>query len=132
MSSDDLSALASARYIRLTTFRRDGRAVPTVVWFVCDGERILVWTGVHSGKVKRIRNNPRVTIACCERTGTVTGESWNAIAETLPGYDGQRAMRLLNKKYGIVKHLIDGLAWIGRTVRRTPRREVFFVAITPV
>src|SRR5258708_2439634 len=78
LPDERLAALTHERYISLTTFRRDGRAVPTVVWFAHDGERILVWTGANSGKVKRIKNNPRVTVAPCDRTGKVTSETWNA------------------------------------------------------
>ncbi len=52
-----LDRLSAEKYILLTTFRKDGRAVPTPVWAVRDGEALAVWTRADSGKVKRIRHN---------------------------------------------------------------------------
>jgi hypothetical protein len=49
-----LGQLADERYISLTTFRRDGSTASTPVWVVSDdGERLLVWTGANTWKVKR-------------------------------------------------------------------------------
>lgn len=47
---DRIVARAKERYISLTTYRRDGRAVAAPVGFALEGTRILVWT---SGKAKR-------------------------------------------------------------------------------
>src|SRR5580700_2046337 len=59
-----LTDLAQQRYVSLTTFRRDGTAASVPVWVVSDdGERLLVWTGANTWKVKRIRRDPRVLIA---------------------------------------------------------------------
>lgn len=133
MSNAQLAAITNEKFINLTTFRRDGRAVPTVVWFALDGERLLVWTGPNSGKVKRIRRNARVTVAACNRTGRVTGETWSATAAILPEREAEGAMRLLNKKYGLIKRLIDGAQAIRRAIRRTPSDDSnLFLAITPV
>jgi len=51
------------KYISVTTYRRDGTDVATPVWFVQDGDRLLIRTGVDSGKAKRIRRNPAVLVA---------------------------------------------------------------------
>ena len=49
-------SLADARYLSLTTFRKDGTPVATPVWVVSDdGRRLLVWTGADTWKAKRIR-----------------------------------------------------------------------------
>ncbi|HVA92179.1 MAG TPA: PPOX class F420-dependent oxidoreductase, partial [Chloroflexota bacterium] len=45
MTVDLLNRFRSEKYLSLITFRRDGRAVATPVWFVLDGTRLLVWTG---------------------------------------------------------------------------------------
>src|SRR5262245_23301176 len=58
-----LEQLGSEKYVQLTTFRRDGRAVPTPIWVMPDGDGVAFWTVRDSGKVKRIRNSGRVTIA---------------------------------------------------------------------
>jgi PPOX class probable F420-dependent enzyme len=36
--------------------------VPTTVWFAIVDGRAYVFTDLHSGKAKRIRNNPRVLV----------------------------------------------------------------------
>ena len=48
--------------MRLTTFRRSGEGVPTTVWFALVEGRAYVFTAANSGKAKRIRNEPRVTL----------------------------------------------------------------------
>ena len=55
------------KYVSLTSYRRDGTAVATPVWFVRQDGRLLVETGAASGKVKRIRRNPAVQVAVCAR-----------------------------------------------------------------
>ena len=90
-------------YLSLTTFRRDGRPVATAVWFAVDGDRILVWSSALAGKVKRIRNNPRVIVAVCDYKGTLKGPAVEAIAILLPEDAGEKADRVLNRKYWYVK-----------------------------
>ena len=54
--------LEGHRYVRLTTFRRNGQGVPTTVWFALVDDQAYVFTGMNSGKAKRLRNNPRVVL----------------------------------------------------------------------
>ena len=42
--------LEGQRYVRLTTFRRSGKAVPTTVWFALVKDRAYVFTGANSGR----------------------------------------------------------------------------------
>jgi PPOX class probable F420-dependent enzyme len=37
-----LDELGSAKYVSLTTYRKDGTAVPTPVWMVRDGDELAV------------------------------------------------------------------------------------------
>ena len=69
--SGPLAVLASNKFVRLTTFRRDGTPVPTPVGVVRDGDRLLVITDASTGKVKRVRHTPRVLIAPCGPGGRV-------------------------------------------------------------
>ncbi|MFM8415984.1 MAG: PPOX class F420-dependent oxidoreductase, partial [Actinomycetota bacterium] len=66
------------KYVSLVTFRRDGRAVPTPVWFAAVGDEFGVITETNVGKVKRIRNNPRVTVQVCDVGGKLS-ESHSAL-----------------------------------------------------
>ena len=67
--TDPVSALADEQYVLLTTVRRAGVAVPTPVWVVPHDGALLVTTGAESGKVKRVRHTPRVTVQACDRVG---------------------------------------------------------------
>ena len=65
------AALGAERFVSLTTFRRSGAGVPTPVWVAQDGDALVVITPSESGKVKRLRNDPRVELQPCGRTGRV-------------------------------------------------------------
>src|SRR5205814_1991575 len=71
----DLAELGAAQYVLLTTFRRDGRAVPTPLWVARDADALVVWTPADAGKVKRLRNRADVTVAPCTFRGEPTGPS---------------------------------------------------------
>ena len=71
----------SERYVLLTTFRRDGRAVPTPVWFAPmpdDPTTLAVVTEREAGKVKRLRHTPRCTLAPCDVPGRPHGDAIEA------------------------------------------------------
>ena len=57
--------LHAKKYIALETFKKNKQAVKTPVWFVIHNGVIYVITREKTGKVKRIKNNPRVRIAPC-------------------------------------------------------------------
>lgn len=75
MTPSTIENLADAQFVALTTFRRDGRAVPTPVWVVPFDGGLGVWTPGSSGKVKRIRRDGAVTLAPCTRGGTPQGDA---------------------------------------------------------
>jgi PPOX class probable F420-dependent enzyme len=113
---------ASARYVNLATFRRDGRAVSTPVWFAIEGDQLVIWTAARSGKAKRLGHTERVTVAPCDMRGRVNGPTLEARARLLPASDGPRIERLLNQRYGLTKRLYGvgmGL-WQRLIVRRPP------------
>ncbi|WP_313676954.1 PPOX class F420-dependent oxidoreductase [Mycolicibacterium sp.] len=71
MTPDPVETLARQRFVALTTFKRNGDGVLTPMWIGRDGTHLFVWTPADSWKVKRVRNNPRVTLAPSGRTGKV-------------------------------------------------------------
>ncbi|MER6911960.1 PPOX class F420-dependent oxidoreductase [Streptomyces sp. NPDC000594] len=104
MTADDL---AKARYISVTTYRRDGTGVATPVWFALDGGQLHVWTNSESWKVKRLRRDPRVTVAVCDVRGRIADGTPHrtGTAELL---DNPSAIRtLVARKYGWQFWLID-------------------------
>lgn len=41
----------TAKYVSLTTFRKDGTPVATPLWAALDGDRLVLWTRTESWKV---------------------------------------------------------------------------------
>ena len=109
-----LEQLGAEKYVLLTTFRRDGRAVPTPLWVVPDGAGVGFWTVADSGKVKRIRNSGRVTLAPCDVRGNVKGEAVEAQARLGDAADRQRVGEAVKRKYG----LMGRLTMLGSKLRR--------------
>jgi uncharacterized protein len=92
-------ATFGGKYLRLTSFKRDGTAVATTVWFVQEGDRLLVRTGGASGKVKRIRRNPSVTVAVSSPAGRAKSRPIPARAEVLPATELAHVDELMARKY---------------------------------
>jgi len=106
-TSGPFTALRQEKYLSLVTRRRDGREVATPMWFVVEGERIYMRTGAQSAKVKRIRNNGRVTLAPCTAAGRVTGTAVSAHAVVADASLLEPVNRAVKQKYGVMKTLID-------------------------
>jgi PPOX class probable F420-dependent enzyme len=114
VTASALDVVGQGRYLRLTTFRRDGRAVPTPVWQVRDGDSLLVMTGGSTGKVKRLRHTTRVLIAASDMRGRVKPgvqdvEGIAVMITDVPELD--RLVGLLKDKYGLMFR-VSG--WVNR------------------
>ncbi|MFB6807001.1 MULTISPECIES: PPOX class F420-dependent oxidoreductase [unclassified Streptomyces] len=115
-----LDELNRGKYVSLTTFRKDGTPVATPVWAVADGGELYVWTRTDSWKVKRIRNNGRVTVSACDVRGRV--------AEGAPAVEGEarlldeaglkRVRALMLRKYTWQFWLLDVPAMLARGGKR--------------
>ncbi|MBZ5539185.1 MAG: PPOX class F420-dependent oxidoreductase [Acidobacteriia bacterium] len=124
-TTSEFAEFAGKKYLNLETYRKDGRAVRTPVWFAAaedaaqgaGPQKLYVYTIGESGKVKRIRNNERVRIAPCDMRGGLLGEWVTARAEILTGEEAARGMRLLNRKYVPWKQLLDFFAMFRRRQR---------------
>lgn len=81
--SNSINVLEGHALINLTTFRKDGTAVPTPVMFArCDGKMYVV-TGKTTGKLKRIIRDSRITFAPCDLRGNVLGETLSGSARIM-------------------------------------------------
>lgn len=113
------------KYLNLETFKKSGDGVKTPVWFAADpavnlassDAKLYLYTIGVSGKVKRVRNNPRVKIAPCDMRGNVLGEWVEARAEIITGEEAARGTQLLNKKYFPWKQLLAFFASFSRRER---------------
>jgi|HubBroStandDraft_5_1064220.scaffolds.fasta_scaffold649705_1 PPOX class probable F420-dependent enzyme len=125
------AALDKQNYLSLETFRKNGTGVRTPVWFAADpatdlrsrNAKVYIYTIENTGKVKRVRNNPRVRIAPCGRTGDLKGDWIDANAKVVEGAEADRGSKLLTQKY-LLKRIFDLFAMF-----RATKREV--LVITP-
>lgn len=78
---------------------QEWRRIATPVWFGEEGDRLYVMTRSDMGKVKRIRNNPKVQVAPCTIRGKITGAEFAATARVLPLEEHAHARQTINRKY---------------------------------
>lgn len=116
-------ALDTVRYIRLTTFRRNGTAVHTPVWFAPVQGGWGVITETDAGKVKRIRAGSRVVIAPCDARGRVTdgAPEWTASARLVTGGEAVAVRRAVRRRYR-VGYAAFSLLWIAQSAVERLRR----------
>ena len=103
MSSSLPAELRQQKYLSLATFRKNGLAVHTPVWFAEENGKIYVMTRSDSGKYKRIRNNPAVKVAPSTIRGKITGPEFPARARILPAEDWDRARKAIRARYWLAR-----------------------------
>lgn len=102
-------ALDGEQFIVLTTYRTSGEPTPTTVWFAAVDGRLYITTGATAGKLKRIRNNPRVMVAPSDRVGAVRGAALTAWAREAAPDEHALAEAALAAKYGDQLSRIRGM-----------------------
>jgi uncharacterized protein len=123
-------ALGDHEYVSLTTRRRSGTLVATPVWAAWDGAELLVWTRSDSGKVKRLRNDPRVTVTPCDVRGRVDdgAPTVSGTARLLEDLEGLKRVRhALARKYGWKFRLVES----GGRLVRLGKRPHTGIAVRP-
>ncbi len=121
-----LDRLAAGKYVLVTSYRKDGTAVPTPVWAARDGDSLVVWTVTDSYKVRRIRRNPQVTVAPCTVRGKPTGEAVPARAEILDEAGTAHVRRVIGRRYGLTGRFT---VWV--SLRRRGPAGTVGLRITP-
>jgi hypothetical protein len=122
MSNDKLSQFTGEKYLNLESYRKSGVAVATPVWFAEEASLLYIYSLADSGKVKRIRNNPRVRVIPCDVRGKPKGIWIEGRARILDEAGAAHAQRLLDDKYGLIKK-------IGNLFSKLRRRERTTIAI---
>ncbi len=100
-TADPRDAVLTAQYVALTTYRLDGRAVVTPVWAAARDGRLLIFSNPSAGKMKRLRNSSRASVAPCTWNGTLTGVQLPATARILAPEELDEMWSALVKKYGL-------------------------------
>ena len=123
-SDSAFAALGDEQYLSLTTFRKSGERVSTPMWVVRDGDALIMFTPQASGKVKRLRNSPRVELRPCNRMGRVKDgvEPVGGVAEVLTDEDSlERATGMIRRKYGLGYRVVMA---IERLIKFGPEKRV--------
>jgi uncharacterized protein len=113
--------ISDEKYVASTTYRKSGAAVPTPTWIVpLESGQVGFWTSSASGKYKRLRNNPRITLQPSDSRGRVTAGSAPAegtVALVTSGPDFEAIQREVRAKYGAmvsISRFFNALGHLGR------------------
>ena len=126
-------AIADERYVRLTTFTRDGRRKESPVWVAPLGDGTVgLTTGTITWKVKRIRNSPAVELTPCDSRGNVmSGErSVTGTAQVVTEANLLPVASAIRAKYGIQAGLISGTGRLLKLVGIRPYGDDCGIKIT--
>jgi PPOX class probable F420-dependent enzyme len=101
--------LRGHKYCLLVTYKRNGDAVPTAVWFGLRDGNAYIRSEADVAKVKRIRNNPRVRLAPCTARGRPLGPAAEGSARVLehPGGEEENAEAALKANYGLGRRIYE-------------------------
>jgi len=114
-------AISDEKYISSTTYRKSGAAVSTATWIVpVDASRVGFWTSSASGKYKRLRHNPRITLQPSDargrvRPGTTAIEGTAELVTAGSGFDA--IQRKVRAKYGMavgMSRLFNTIGHLGK------------------
>jgi uncharacterized protein len=107
--------IADEKYVCTATFRRSGVAVSTTTWIVAlDGGRVGFWTSSATGKAKRLRANPAITLQPSDARGRVKAGSQpvEGVAQLVtsgPDFDAIQAR--VRARYGV---MVPVTRWLNR------------------
>ena len=114
-------ALSDEKYIRVTTFKKDGTEVSTPTWVVAlvDG-KIGFYTSSTSGKAKRLKNNPNVIVQPSDSRGRAKPETVpvTGTAVVVAGPERDTIYQKVVAKYGFMTKVTRFLAKVGGFVKR--------------
>ena len=113
--------ISQERYVSVATFRKTGVAVATATWIVpLDGGRVALLTSSASGKAKRLRNKPSVTVQPSDVRGRVkagTTPVTGTVELVTAGPDFEAITSKMKAKYGLmvpIMRLVDSLRHLGK------------------
>jgi uncharacterized protein len=112
--------ISQEKYVSVATFRKTGVAVATAIWIVpLDGGRAGLLTSSASGKAKRLRNNPNLTLQPSDVRGRVKAGTMpvtGTVELVTAGPDFEAITSKVKAKYGLmvpVIRLLDSVRHLG-------------------
>ena len=128
MEETALARLDRESYINLATFRRNGRAVETPVWFAARNGLLYVFSEAKAGKMKRLRNDSRLRLAPCNVRGKVHGDWIEGRGRRVDDPEGvAAAYAALLAKYGWLMRLTN---LVSRLAGRIEGRAIIEIELT--
>lgn len=117
--------LAGGSHALLVTYKRDGGAVPTPVWFALDLDgRLFVWTEIEAFKAKRVRRNPEALLAPCDPRGAPLGPPIAARGRVLDDpAEREHAAAIIRGHWNLGQRLFERLS--------RPLTEVHYLEFVP-
>ncbi len=113
--------ISQEKYVSVATFRKTGVAVETATWIVAlDGGRVGLLTSSASGKAKRLRNNPTLTLQPSDVRGRVkaaTTPVTGTVDLVTSGPDFEEITSRVKAKYGLmvpIIRLVDNVRHLGK------------------
>ncbi len=107
--------------VSVATFRKTGVAVATATWIVpVDGGRVGLLTSSASGKIKRLRNNPRLTLQPSDVRGRVEADTTpvtGTVELVTAGPDFGAITSTVKDKYALmvpIMRLVDTVRHLGK------------------
>jgi len=114
-------SIGEEKYVSVTTYRKSGAAVSTATWItMLYRGRVGFWTSSASGKAKRLRNNPRVTLQPSDPRGRVkpgSSEIGGTAVIVTSGPEWEAIHRQVKAKYGVmvpISRFFNTLGHLGR------------------
>ena len=113
--------IADEKYVSFTTFKKNGDPVSSAVWIVAlpDGD-LGFTTGASSWKVKRLGNNPRVTVQASNVRGIIKSGSpvLTGVARVISGDEAKIVEKAVGRKYITMFRVIQLGGWIQQKLGR--------------
>ncbi len=116
-----MSAIAAEKYVRLTTFTKDGRRKESPVWIADLGDGTVGFTtGLDSWKVRRINNTSKVELAPSNMKGDVADDAPTVTgsATVVTGDACAPVERAIKSKYGFQVSAMKAVAKVGKLFGR--------------
>jgi uncharacterized protein len=103
----DFTDFGQTRQIVLVTFKRSGEAMPSPINYgVVDG-KLYVRTDASTGKVKRIRNDPRVVVVPSGLRGKPRGQPVAGLARILPESEHAHADEVITANWSPLMRVLE-------------------------
>jgi PPOX class probable F420-dependent enzyme len=103
----EFAGFDKTRQIVLVTFKRSGQPMPSPINHgVADG-KLYVRTDPGTGKVKRLRNNPRVVVVPCSLRGKPKGQAVAGVARILPESEHAHAEQAIAANWSLPMKLLE-------------------------